>query len=262
MMRVSLLSLNRWPARAPARTHPRMKPLIRAFTLVSSLLLAPLAVAADGLPVTPFQARYEVYASGFSIGEAVITLTTTAPGAYQMSSDVRPNGLVALLASGRIHEQVSGEIHHGTIRPIQYERLLDTGRKSNQMQLRFDWSAAQVQARYNSEQATLPLAPGVVDPLSLQLVVMGDLQRGQVPSQYSLVDKTEIKTYQIRNQGEETLDTPLGPLRTVRINQYTPGKTRMTTFWVAPGKQYLLARISQEKDGKEELRMEIRAIER
>jgi hypothetical protein len=36
----------------------------------------------------------------------------------------------------------------------------------------------------------------------------------------------------------------------------------MTTFWVAPDLQYLLVRISQEKDGKEELRMEIRAVER
>jgi hypothetical protein len=93
-------------------------------------------------------------------------------------------------------------------------------------------------------------------------MVMGDLKRGQVPDRYSLVDKTQIKTYQIRNQGEETLSTPLGQLRTVRINQYTPGKTRMTTFWVAPDLQYLLVRISQEKDGKEELRMEIRAVER
>jgi len=92
--------------------------------------------------------------------------------------------------------------------------------------------------------------------------VMGDLKHGQVPNQYRLVDKTEIKTYQIRNQGEETLETPLGPLRTVRINQYTPGKTRMTTFWVAPERHYLLVRIAQEKDGQEEVRMEIRAVER
>ena len=74
--------------------------------------------------------------------------------------------------------------------------------------------------------------------------------------------RDRIKTYQIRNQGEETLSTPLGELRTVRINQYTPGKTRMTTFWVAPDRQFLLVRIAQEKDGKEELRMEIRAVAR
>lgn len=240
-----------------------MKSLFRAFAMASLLALNSVAVAAlNGLPVTPYQAHYEVYASGFSIGDAVITLTATGPGTYQMNSDVRPNGLVALLASGRIHEQASGEIRNGAIRPSQYERLLDTGRKSTHMQLHFDWSAGQVQARNDSEQAVLPLSSGTVDPLSLQLLVMGDLRRGQIPDQYSLIDKTQIKTYQIRNQGEEMLDTPLGRLRTVRINQYTPGKTRMTTFWVAPELQYLLVRISQEKDGKEELRMEIRTVER
>ncbi len=239
-----------------------MKSLCRAVALASALTPGPLATAADGLPVAPYQAHYEVYASGFSIGEAVVTLTATGAGAYRMTSDVRPNGLVALLASGRIREQVSGEIRDGAVRPSQYERLLDTGRKSDHMQLRFDWSAGQVQARNNADQATLPLAPGVVDPLSLQLVVMADLQRGQVPGQYSLVDRNEIKTYQIRNQGREVLETPLGKLNTVLINQYTPGKTRMTTFWVAPDLQYLPVRIMQEKKGKEDLRMEIRAVER
>ena len=240
-----------------------MKLGFHAVALASSWLLSSWATAAnDGLPVPPYQARYEVYASGFSVGEATITLATTGPGAYQMTSDVRPNGLVALLASGRIHEQVSGAIREGAVQPRQYERLLDTGRKSDHMQLQFDWPAGQVQARHNADRVTLPLTPGVVDPLSLQLVVMADLQRGRTPSQYSLLDRNEIKTYQIRNQGRETLDTPLGKLNTILINQYTPGKTRMTTFWVAPDLYYLPVRIMQEKKGKEDLRMEIRLVER
>ena len=240
-----------------------MNRLFHAIALAVWLALGfSTSAAGDELPVAPFQARYEVYGRGFSLGEAVISLVATGSGGYQMSSDIQPNGLVALLASARIREQVSGEIRDGQIWPARYERLMDTGRKSNNMQLRFDWRAGQVEARSGAEQATLPLSPGVVDPLSLQLMVMGDLKRGRVPDQYSLVDKTQIKTYQIRNQGEETLDTPLGRLRTVRINQYTPGKTRMTTFWVAPDLQYLLVRISQEKNGKEELRMEIRTVER
>ena len=239
-----------------------MKLWFPTVALACLFAFSPLATAADGLPVAPYQARYEVYTSGFSAGEATITLAAAGPGAYRMTSDVQPNGLVALLVSGRIREQVSGQIREGAIQPDQYERLLETGKKSDHMQLWFDWPAGQVRARNNADQATLPLAPGVVDPLSLQLVVMRDLQRGQTPSQYSLVERTEIKTYQIRNQGRETLDTPLGKLNTILINQYTPGKTRMTTFWVAPDLQYLPIRIMQEKKGKEDLRMEIRAVER
>lgn len=239
-----------------------MNSLFPVFAIAGLLMFTLWANAADGLPVPPYQARYEVYASGFSIGEAVVTLSAAGSDGYQMRSDVQPNGLAALFASGRIQEQASGHIRSGVIRPDQYERRLNTGRKSKHIQLYFDWSAGQIQARNDAEQATLPLSPGIVDPLSLQLLVMGDLKRGQLPSQYHLVEKIAIKTYQIRNQGEEILDTPLGPLRTVRINQYTPGKTRMTTLWIAPDRQYLVARIAQEKNGKEELRMDIRSVER
>lgn len=240
-----------------------MTSLFRIFPLVGLLALNAVAVAAsDGLPVTPYQAHYEVFASGFSVGDAVVSLSSTGSDHYRMTSDVTPNGLVALLASGKIHEQVDGEIHKGAIRPSQYQRLLNTGRKSTEMKLQFDWVAGQVDARNGTDQAMLPLTPGTVDPLSLQLLVMDDLQRGHVPERYSLIDKVEIKTYQIRDQGEEMLDTPLGRLKTKRINQYTPGKTRMTTFWIAPTLQYLLVRIVQEKDGKEEVRMDIRSVER
>ncbi|RUQ35822.1 MAG: DUF3108 domain-containing protein [Candidatus Competibacteraceae bacterium] len=240
-----------------------MKRLFRVFAMAGVFALnAVAAAAADDLPVTPYQAHYEVYASGFSVGDAVVTLTSPGPGDYRMTSDVTPNGLVALLASGKIREQVDGAIDKGAIQPSRYERLLNTGRKSTEMQLQFDWATGQVQARNGSDQAVLPLSPGTVDPLSLQLLVMGDLKRGHVPTQYSLIDKVEIKTYQIRDQGEEMLDTSLGRLKTRRINQYTPGKTRMTTFWVAPELQYLLVRIVQEKNGKEEVRMDLRAVER
>lgn len=240
-----------------------MKPCYRAVALVGFLTPGLSAVAiADGLPVAPFQARYEVFGSGFSIGDAVMTLTATDPDTYQMSSEVRPNGLAALLVSGQIREKVNGEIHDGMVRPAQYERWVDTSRKTQNVQLRFDWSANRIQARENQQQATLPLSPGVVDPLSLNLRVMWDLQRGRLPEQYALVDETELKTYQIRNEGVENLDTPLGKLRAVRISQSKPGKTRITTFWFAPDLHYLPVRVAQEKDGKELLRMEIRAVER
>ena len=239
-----------------------MKTLFRTTALICIWLLSPLATAADRLPVTPYQARYEVYASGIAVGQAVITLIATGPESYQMRSEVRPNGLVALFASSRVDEQVSGAIHNGAIQPQQYERVLDAGRKSSRMHAQFDWAAGELIARYDADQATLPLTPGVLDPLSLQLAVMGDMQRGHLPSQYRLVDRTEIKTYLIRHQGEEVLETSLGRLRTERINQYTPGKTRMTTFWVAPELQYLPVRIMQEKRGKEEIRMDLRAVER
>ena len=219
-----------------------------------------LTLADGGLPVTPFQAHYEVFGKGLSLGEAVMSLTAVGSDGYRMNSDVKPSGLAALLASARVHEQVSGKIHDGYIQPIRYERQMDTGKKSSDVQLNFDWQANQVEARDNAQHATLPLSPGVVDPLSLNMAVMWDLQRNRLPKQYTLVDETELKTFQIHNQGEEILDTPLGQLRTVRISHSKPGNTRITTFWLALELHYLPVRIAQYKKGQEVMRMEVRTV--
>lgn len=241
-----------------------MKLFIRAIALAGSLLLGSSLVQAgpNGLPVSPFQARYEVYGAGLPIGEAVMTLTAAGPNTYRMSSQVWPNSLAALFVSSRIEEEVDGEIRDGAVRPTRYQRRVETPKKNQTVQLRFDWSANQIQARDNQAQATLPLSPGVVDPLSLNLRVMSDLQSGRLPPEYALADETELKAYQIKNEGEETLETSLGNLRTVRISQSKPGKTRITTFWFAPDLQYLPVQVAQQKDGKELLRMEIRAVDR
>ena len=81
---------------------------IRVALLGGLLALSPALALPDYLPVKPFQARYEVYGSGFSIGEAVMSLNAAGANAYQMRTRVRPNGLAAMLVSGQIDEQASG----------------------------------------------------------------------------------------------------------------------------------------------------------
>lgn len=241
-----------------------MKPALRAAMLVALWLLngAGAHSQSNDLPVDPFQTHFEVYAAGFSAGEAVMTLVATGPGAYQMRSEVRPNALAALLVSGQIDEKARGEIRDGAIHPLQYQRRVETAKKNQAVELDFDWTARQIQARNGQKQAILPLSSGVMDPLSLNLQVMWDLQRGRLPAEYQLADETELKSYQIRNEGEETLETSLGKRHTIRISQAKPGKSRVTTFWFAPDLRYLPVRVQQTKDGKELLRMEIRAINR
>lgn len=237
-----------------------MSRLTHSAALASLLALSTLAHA--DLPIAPFQARYDLYGSGLPVGEALMALDAAGSNGYAMRFEVRPSKLVALLASHQIQEQANGEIRDGQVRPIYYERQADTGRETQQVQLRFDWPAAQIEAHSNAGQATLPLSPGVTDPLSLNLAVMWDLQRGQLPEQYALVDGTEPRIYRIRNEGEETLKTALGLLRTVRVSQTRPDGNRATTFWFAVEWQYLPVQIARQKKGREDLRLEIRSLER
>lgn len=222
----------------------------------------PFAQAAGDQPVAPFQARYELYGVGLPLGEAFMALDYPEPNRYAMRFEVRPNRLVALLASNQVQEQARGEIRNGQVHPTQYAQQADTGGENRDIQLRFDRSAGQVKARNNAEQAIVPLSPGVTDPLSLHLTVMWDLERNQLPEQYALIDGTRLRAYQIRKEGEETLKTTLGELHTVRVSQTQSGGNRITTFWFATDLQYLPVRITRLKKGREDLRLEIRSVER
>ena len=255
MKRCSRNAASSWPNYRPESLMKLTQSIVLAGLLAMSTAHAALLIA-------PFQARYDLYGSGLPIGEALMTLDATGSNGYAMRFEVRPNPLVALLTSHQIQEQANGEIRDGQVRPLRYERQANTGRETQQVQLRFDWPAAQVEARSNAEQATLPLSPGVTDPLSLNLAVMWDLQRGQLPEQYALVDGIEPRIYRIRNEGEETLKTALGRLHTVRVSQTRPDGNRTTTFWFATELQYLPVRIARQKKGREDLRLEIRSLER
>ncbi|MDQ2694845.1 MAG: DUF3108 domain-containing protein [Pseudomonadota bacterium] len=235
--------------------------------LLAGLLAASLAAPAraQSLPLPPYEARYQVYAAGIPLGEAVVTLKDEGNGRYSMSSRVQPNDFAALLVSDRISEQASGEFRKDNFRPLSYEQRHQDGKETNVTTLAFDWKASKLKARHNAEQATLPLTADVVDPLSLHLAARWDLKSGRTPDRYTIVDDTELKTYQIRMEGKETLKTPLGALETQRVSQQKPGSSRVTTFWFAPALDYLVVQVAQRKDGKEVLRMVIqdaRGVER
>jgi hypothetical protein len=48
----------------------------------------------------------------------------------------------------------------------------------------------------------------------------------------------------------------------VRVSQTRPDGNRTTTFWFAVEWQYLPVQIARQKKGREDLRLEIRSLER
>lgn len=217
-------------------------------------------LAASPLPVPSFEARYKgsAYLSNLPIaGELVLSLTYEENDRYRMSSDIRPSGSAGLLISAS--ERVIGEVQSDAILPLNYEHQV-SGVKSSRTQLTFHWQEGTLYAEHDDEQATLPLSSGVVDPLSLYLMVMTDLQQNHIRDEYTFVDETELKTYRVKRDGKETLQTSLGALPTLRVTQQEEGSSRITTFWFASSLEYLPIQIIQEKKGKEVLRMSIEEV--
>jgi len=227
------------------------------------LLLATSAWAVDSLPIQPFKARY----SGNVIvplkpvdlsfkGAMELTLSDAGGGRYRLDSLI--SGLI-----GSINSQVEGEFLKDAIHPLRYEQTTNTLKKS-QTRAVFNWQNKTIDAQEDDEQRTLPLTEGVVDPLSLYLLVMRNLQEGRKTPQYTLLSSIRLKTYLASPEGEETLETPLGKLRTLRISSRRdkPGNEGdITTLWFAPALGYLPVQMVRQEGGRETLRMTIQEVQ-
>ena len=231
-------------------------------SLFIALLLLTPSLAFASLPVKPFTAHYKVYARGIPAGVGVIALRATGNDRYRMSSALHATGLVRLFLHDQIHEQAQGRIVNDRVEPSHYRFQRSGGSKKELNQYTFHWRREQVIARHDNHEITLKLSPRVVDPLSLYLQVMTDLSRGLRVNRYSLIDDAKLKTYHVRRTGRPVLDTPLGKLRTVRIERHSPGSSRRTVFWFAPAYDYLPVQVSQFKNGTENFRMVIQRVDR
>ena len=134
-------------------------------------------------------------------------------------------------------------LRRGAVRNIKHEASL------------YDWAAGV--ARHESAghgKARSPLAPGTQDRLSWQFQLRQDMARALARTDmtqgfsYLIADEEKRKRYEFRYLGEETLQTPAGELRTLRLGR-VHDDDRRTTFWLAADHACLLVKMEQV-DGK------------
>ncbi len=208
-------------------------------------------IGACGAAAAPqaFSAQYTVNKGGIPIGEMTRTLNPQAGGRYDYESITTASGLLSLLVKDKIIEHSLWDYHDGAIRALEYRYEKSGGKTSKKVQLLFDWDHRLVKNALNGETRAMPVPRGLTDILLYQLVLMMDLKDGKKSLEYPIADKHKFKTYRFDIIGEETLDTPLGKLKTVKV-QRVPGPDKKTTLiWCAPGLDYLPVRIEQD-DGE------------
>lgn len=141
---------------------------------------------------------------------------------------------------------------NNTIQPLQY-RYLRTGlfKEPDRNQV-FDWQKKQIvngndQSIFSGHWNDL-----VQDNLSYNVQASIDLQQGKTQFTYPVFDRNKIKNFSFQMVGFEVLNTPVGSLRTVKIEQIEKKKSKKKTYiWFAKDYDYLLVRLQQtQKDGQ------------
>lgn len=213
--------------------------ILAAFSLPASLLAAELQ---------SFSANYTADWKQLPFsGKAQRSLKQQAEGTWQL--DFSASMLVAGLNETSWLKLVNGEIQ-----PQAYRYARKGMGKSKKTKHDFNWRTQVVTGSDRGKAVQLTLIQGVQDKSSYQLALQRDIAEGKTSMSYQVLDGDELDTYDFRVLGEESVDTLVGTLDTIKVERVrdpTQSK-RITVLWFAKDWDFLLVRLQQiEKDGKE-----------
>jgi Protein of unknown function (DUF3108) len=225
---------------------------------VLPLIVSTAAVAADELK--PYTATYNGIWKGMTVAVSTLKLEHTGD-TWTFSSRSEPRGI--------------GNLARGVFPPLQVSvvRVTDQGvlpqsfkssggDPDKNVELNYDWQTHRVRGVYEGTMVDLPLTPQVQDDGSVQLGLMVELLAGRTPHTVQLIDKNSVREYEFSRDGEETLTTPVGNVRTVVFKSQKKFSPRITRFWCAPDRGYVPMKVQQKKDDDVQWTLEIQSLSR
>jgi len=221
---------------------------MRLFATIG-MALGSLAGSVTAAELQPFTASFAITWHGMSAGTAQVQLQRLADGRWSYQSISTARGLFRLAMPAELHSRSLFTIRDDHIVPEQFTAEDGTSGTGKDQDVRFDWNAGRVTGTAERRRVDLPLQPGLLDSLSVQVALMHELLSGRTPKYFVLLDKDKVKDYNYTAQGEENLQTVLGERHTVIFRSARPGSADGTFFWCAPDMGYLPLKV-ERREGK------------
>ena len=213
-----------------------------------ALLLAFASVAVAAPPIS-VKAAYDVFKDGLHVATANETFER-GDGKYQVVSEQTPAGLLALFVRTRARVSSSGTVTVNGLRPDQFDygRLDDA---SKNVSARFDWDARLLRMTFDGRTETAALAAGAQDRLSVMYQFMFvPVERLRDLAFPMTSNGKKIENYRYQLAGEETLDTPLGKLKTLHLVKQREGNDNGVEIWLSTDHNFFPVKLLiSENDG-------------
>lgn len=102
---------------------------------------------------------------------------------------------------------------------------------------------------------------GLQDSLSYMLQLSLDLAQGKTELNYPVFEKNKVREQRFAVMAEESLNTALGTLQTLKVQQVRDDNKRQIYAWFAPAQQYQMVRLAYYEKGKLRYQIDVSAIE-
>jgi len=201
----------------------------------------------DEQPIPPTFVETEfVVTKGGTKGVMRNSYQVLPDGSYVLKSEVEAKGLASLFL-GKLKQQSEGTVTEHGLKPSSY--FYQYGNNEDKAQrASFDWQAGELTMQNGKKIKTAPLVEGTQDFLSFmyQFMFVPPLEQMQL----SIANGKKLGTYDYGFEGEETLSTKMGELRTVHIFRSRGDSDEKTELWLALDYHSLPVKVRQtEKDG-------------
>lgn len=150
---------------------------------------------------------------------------------------------------GNIEEISQFQWEDGVVVPQKYFYKRRGLGRDRDAELTFNWDTNRVINDVQGKSWSMDIHENVQDKLSYQVQLQKDMIAGKKNLVYSIADGGEMKVYRFEIVAEERLNTPLGPVDTVKVKRSRDDDDRATFAWLAPKWDYLLVRLEQREDG-------------
>lgn len=212
-------------------------------TIAVFALVTTLSSPSFAQNLTTFSSEYSASANGIK-AKAFRKLQRLEDGSYlfenTLTAEFAGATLATLVETSKF--QMSGE----NIAPTHYQYSL-AGISDDSKAITFDWPALLAASSEADKSWYVGLQPNTQDPLSYQLV-LPQLLASQAGSliEIPIIDAGEIEIERFQVIGEEVIDSPIGKLDCVIVEQVRQSDDRRTTtIWFAKDQSYLLAKLEQ-----------------
>ena len=208
--------------------------------------------------IAPFSAHYQADWKTINVGTSDLELKQdTEPGHYLYTWTITAHGIFRLYRD-EVTQKSWLSINADHVRPEKYRA--EDGKSS--VSLDFDWDAGRVHGTSEDKAVDLKVKDGTQDVMSIQVEVMLDLKKGNLPKTFQIIDKDQLKEFIYSQEGTANIKTALGELDTVIVESRQAGNSRILRMWFAPSLGFVPVQAERTRDGKLEFAMRIKSLKR
>jgi hypothetical protein len=208
--------------------------------------------------IAPFVAHYQADWKGISVGTSDIQLAQgSEPGRYLYTWTITARGIFRVAYHDDLVQKSWLTVAGDHVRPDKY-----LGKEGGStVELNFDWQNKRATGVSETKPVDIELKEGTQDVMSSQVEVMLDLKNGNLPKNFHIIDKDQLKEFNYTQEGSAKIRTAIGELDTVIVTSQRVGNNRILRMWFAPSLGFVPVQAERSRDGKIEIAMRIKSLD-